>query len=229
MICTAGAKYSSVKGGRAIFLGGILLLAMLIISTLGIFGAVFLYNSSPLKPYPIEFINRIALFWIPVPNYGYSVFFDFISDLGVGPSSFIFNTGMIIAGALNIPVYPTLIKPLGSTTTAKIGAVTGIIASIGLIGVGVFTETTGFTHVLFATTFFFLIFITAGLVSYANNSTHFFSKNVQRLGYCAFLGGLICTALVAIFGPPPEWVLLLIMLIWALPLSREMLAKGKSL
>ncbi|MFB0563360.1 MAG: DUF998 domain-containing protein [Candidatus Lokiarchaeia archaeon] len=225
-------KSGSLRGLPLTFIGGILLLAMLITTTVGIFGAVLLYTSFPLKPYPIPLfgiLNMLPSMWIPVPNLGYRVFTEFISDLGVGPSSFIFNGGMILAGALTILVFPTLLKPLGSTGTAKIGVVIGVIAGVGLVGVGAFPENTGFYHVLFATMFFVSIFIAAGVLSYANNSTLFFSKTVQGLGYFVLLGGLICTGLVPIFGPPPEWVLLLLVLIWALPLSIEMLAKGKSL
>ncbi|MGQ9722865.1 MAG: DUF998 domain-containing protein [Candidatus Jordarchaeum sp.] len=225
----ADEKSGSLKGVPLTFIGGILLLAMLIISTVSILGAVSLYTSFPLNPYPIHLlgIKLLPTIWVPVPNYGYRVFTEFISDLGVGPSSFIFNGGIIIAGAITVLMFPTLLKPLGSTGTAKIGVVIGIIAGVGLAGVGAFPENTGFYHVLFATMFFVSIFTAAGVLSYANNSTSFFSKTVQRLGYFAFLGGLICTGLVLIFGPPPEWGLLLLLLIWALPLSIEMLAKGK--
>nr|MDO8083049.1 DUF998 domain-containing protein [Candidatus Freyarchaeota archaeon] len=230
MICTTRKKTGSTS--LPLTIGGILLLAMLIITAVSIFGAALLYTRFPLKPYPIHLFdvtNLVPRIWIPLPNYGYSIFQEFISDLGVGPSSFLFNTGMIISGALAIPVFPMLLRPLGSTQTAKIGVVMGIIAGIGLIGVGAFPETTGFYHVLFAVIFFFSIFIAIGVLSYANNSAKFFSKYVQWLGYISFLGGLICSILVSIFGPPPEWVLIFLVLIWALPLGIDMLAKRKSL
>ncbi|MEM2958102.1 MAG: DUF998 domain-containing protein [Candidatus Jordarchaeaceae archaeon] len=227
----AGEKSGSPRGLPLTFIGGVLLLAMLIVSAVSILGAVLLYTSFPLKPYPVHFlgIKLLPNVWIPAPNFGYEVFTNFISDLGVGPSSFIFNTGMIISGVLAVLVFPTLLRPLGNTGKAKIGVAFGIIAGVGLAGVGAFPENTGFYHVLFASIFFISIFIAAGVLSYANESTSFFSKTVQRLGYFVFPAGLVCTGLILIFGPPPEWALLLLLLIWALPLSIEMLAKGNRL
>jgi hypothetical membrane protein len=136
---------------------------------------------------------------------------------------------MIIAGILTILVFPTLLKPLENTRTAKIGVALGIIAGAGLIGVGVFPENTGIYHALFAVTFFFPILIAIAVLSYANNSVKFFSKYVQWVGYISFIGGLICAILISILGPPPEWILLFLVLIWALPLGIDMLAKRKSL
>ncbi|MEM2145490.1 MAG: DUF998 domain-containing protein [Candidatus Jordarchaeaceae archaeon] len=216
----------------ALTLGGILLLAMLIITSIGIFGSVLLYNSFPLKPYPIYIfgvLNLVPGFWIPVPNYGYSIFFEFISDLGVGPSSYLFNTSMIIAGLLLIVAFPTLLKPLRNTGIAKIGVGVGIIAGVGLIGVGVFPETKAMYHVIFATIFFISIFLAMGILSYADNVAVFFSDHVDLLGYISCVLGVICTVLVLFLGSVIEWVLLFFILIWALPLSIDMLNKRKSI
>lgn len=226
------ASKKSGSTSLTLTLGGLLFLAMLIITSISIYGAILLYNSFPLKPYPIYLfgvLNLVPGFWFPVPNYGYSVFREFISDLGVGPSSSIFNAGIIISGLLTIAVFPTLLKPLGSTGMAKIGVLIGIIAGVSLIGIGVFPETQGTYHVLFAVIFFVSIFIAIGVLSYANNLAMFFSTHVQLLGYVSFLLGLVCTFLVPFLGPAAEWPLLFFLLIWALPLSIDMLAKRKSL
>ncbi|MEM3587697.1 MAG: DUF998 domain-containing protein [Candidatus Jordarchaeaceae archaeon] len=220
-----------ISTSSVLTLGGILLLAMLIITSIGIFGAVLLYNSFPLKPFPIYLfgvLNLVPGFWLPVPNYGYTILREFISDLGVGPSSFLFNTSMIIAGLLLIAAFPTFLKPLGSTKIAKIGVAVGVIAGVSLIGVGVFTETSGIYHVIFATIFFLSIFSTIGILSHADNLSVFFSAHVVLLGYISSLLGIICTLLVPILGPTIEWTLLLFVLIWALPMAIDMLAKRKS-
>ncbi|WXG40001.1 MAG: DUF998 domain-containing protein [Candidatus Freyarchaeum deiterrae] len=225
---------SSKKSGSTsltLTLGGILFLAMLVVTSIGIYGAIFLYTRFPLRPYTISLfgVSQIPSIWIPGPNTGYSIFYQYISDLGVGPSSFLFNASMIIAGVLTIPAFPTLLRPLGSTGAAKIGVILGIIAGVGLIGVGLFPETTGGYHTLFATIYFLSTFIAIGVLSYANNSSKFFSKYVQWLGYIAFIVGPICTGLVLFLGPPPEWILIFLVLIWDLPLGIDMLAKRKSL
>ena len=225
---------SSKKSGSTsmtLILGGILFLATLVVSTISIFGAVLLYTSSPFTLYPSRLfgVSLLPNAEILSLNFGYSTFHYFISDLGIGPSSWLFNTGMVITGIITIAAFPTLLKPLGSTRTGKIGVILGVIAGAGLIGVGLFPENTGVNHVISAVIYFFSTFIAIGVLSYANSSTKFFSKYVQWLGYIAFIAGLICTILISIFGPPPEWVLIFLVLIWALPLSIDMLAKRKSL
>jgi hypothetical membrane protein len=136
---------------------------------------------------------------------------------------------MIIAGLLLIAVFPTLLKPLGNTKIAKIGVGIGIIAGTSLIGVGVFPETRAMYHVIFATIFFISIFLAIGIISYADNLTVFFSAHVDLLGFISSPLGIICTLLVLFLGPVIEWVLLFFILIWALPLGIDMLAKRKSL
>jgi hypothetical membrane protein len=86
----------------------------------------------------------------------YSVSTNFISDLGVGKTAFIFNTtievmgiALIISGILLRKFSPALLVVL-------------ILAGIGAIGVGLFPENTGRPHFLFS----FLAFLMGSIVPY---------------------------------------------------------------
>ena len=80
-------------------------------------------------------------------NYaGYSLQHNFISDLGVGSTSGIFNTGAFASGAM-LCVAALLARKSKAGTAASVGMV---IAGIGLAGVGLYPETTGTAHATFA-------------------------------------------------------------------------------
>ncbi len=86
-----------------------------------------------------QFILAMLLAEVRYP--GYSVSGNYISDLGVGSTAFIFNTSIIILGILLIA---------GAFLTRNVSrafAIIMILAGIGAMGVGIFPETTGSPHV----------------------------------------------------------------------------------
>jgi hypothetical membrane protein len=87
---------------------------------------------------------------------GYSVANNYISDLGVGPSSVIFNTSVSLLGILVIAagfLVMSLSRGLG---------VLAMIAGIGALGVGLFPENTGTPHTVFS----LVVFLFGALTSY---------------------------------------------------------------
>ncbi len=222
----AGVKSDSLKGVPLTLIGGIIAVVIISFAAACILGAVLLYTSSPLKPYPINFFGFAT--WIPGPNVGYSWTTQWISDLGVGPSSFIFNVGLMITGVICLPFFPTLLKPLGHTKSAKIGVLIGVAASVALIGIGAFPENTGFYHGLFSILFWSLIAVSAGVLSYAMRSSPLFPRSIQWIGYFELVGGLTCLVLSGIFGAVPEWTMLLILVIWVYVAGITMLIKGRT-
>ena len=99
---------------------------------------------------------------------GYSVSEQFVSDLGATcdlgcviyqPSSIIFNSSVILLGVLSL---------IGSYFIYKmhyrLTAILFMVASIGVIGVGIFPETTGSVHIIFA----FIAFAFSGLSAIAS-------------------------------------------------------------
>jgi hypothetical membrane protein len=73
---------------------------------------------------------------------GYSVSKNYISDLGVGPSSMIFNSSVFLTGLLLI------IGAYFLQRTFNFKVLTGLLVmtAIGAMGVGVFTENSGTIH-----------------------------------------------------------------------------------
>ncbi len=86
-----------------------------------------------------QFILAMLLAEVLYP--GYSVSGNYISDLGVGSTAFIFNTSIVILGLLLIA------GALLTRNVSKAFAVIMVLAGIGAMGVGIFPETTGSLHV----------------------------------------------------------------------------------
>ena len=109
----------------------------------------------------------------------YSVSTNFISDLGVGKTAFIFNTtievlgiALIVSGLLLRKFSPALLIVL-------------ILAGIGAIGVGLFPENTGRPHFLFS----LLVFLMGSIAPYfiLNKVRNFMSVIWASLGTVALI------------------------------------------
>jgi len=96
---------------KATLIGGVTGFLGMVIAFVGIIGAALLYQSAcPFRPF---FIRQPIPIFIPVPNTGYSAVIQHVSELGVGPTSHMFNTSLILAGVLAIPFLICLLQPLG--------------------------------------------------------------------------------------------------------------------
>lgn len=73
---------------------------------------------------------------------GYSISTNYISDLGVGPSSMVFNTSVFLMGLLLIIGSYFLQRAFNS----RVLTVLLFLTAIGTMGVGVFTENSGTIH-----------------------------------------------------------------------------------
>ncbi len=95
----------------------------------------------------------------------YSVSGNYISDLGVGKTAYIFNTSIIILGLLLIAtgfLIRRFSKPL---------LVVLVLAGIGAMGVGLFPETTGKPHLIFSLLVFLMGSIAPYLILYKLRNT----------------------------------------------------------
>lgn len=113
---------------------------------------------------------------------GYSVTDNYISDLGVGTTAIIFNTSVIILGVLTIIASILLINKLG------LRFILLFITGIGALGVGLFPETYGFIHSIFA----LLAFLFGGLTGISMYN----KLKSQARGVSLFLGAITIIALV---------------------------------
>jgi hypothetical membrane protein len=83
---------------------------------------------------------------------GYSVSANYISDLGIGPSSMIFNSSVFLLGLLLL-IGMYLLKPVSDFKTISVLL---ILTALGAMGVGVFTKDYRTAHGAVVTmTFFF--------------------------------------------------------------------------
>lgn len=76
---------------------------------------------------------------------GYSIADNYISDLGVGPSSMVFNSSVFLLGVLVI-VGAFLLQRAFKEFKMLIAVL--ILTAIGAMGVGIFTEEFGIIHVI---------------------------------------------------------------------------------
>ncbi len=86
---------------------------------------------------------------------GYSTSENYISDLGVGPSSLIFNSSVFLLGVLTVGGAYFIQRAFDFRLFSIFAAITGI----GAMGVGLFTEDAGVVHAVFS----FITFLFAGL------------------------------------------------------------------
>jgi hypothetical membrane protein len=208
-------------------IGGILGLVAMVIAFFGIIGGALLYGESSFRPL---IITQPFTIFLPWPNTGIDILTQHVSELGTGPTSFMFNTSLFVAGVLAIPFLVCLIKPLGNTWVSRIGVALSIIAFVGLIGLSIFTEYTNYSlHILFSNVLFIFITIGIALITYAMRSRQFFTRVNIGLGIIFVVVSLIFFALYFTvgFSSIMEWTAVLIIPVWALAISVQMLLKRK--
>ena len=88
------------------------------------------------------------------PNY--SVSHNYISDLGVGKTAYIFNVSIVLLGILLIAAAYI------SRSFSRVFSVIIVLAGIGAMGVGIFPENTGSIHVYSS----LLVFLMASIAPY---------------------------------------------------------------
>jgi len=83
----------------------------------------------------------------------YDFFNQYLSELGVGPTSIIFNSGLIISALLLIPFFFSSL--LHKSFLKQTGSILGIAAMISLAGIGIFPIPNYPHHLITAFMFFF--------------------------------------------------------------------------
>lgn len=203
---------------RSTLISGLFAVVSMCVGIVSILGAVVLYSSSPLKP---AFIRGFP-FPFPVLNSGYVIFGQYISELGIGPSSFLFNYGLMVTGVLAVPLFPGLLKLLRNTTVAKVGVIFGSVAAIALIGVGAFPMVVSSLHGPFSTVFFVCIGVSIVLISWEMLRGAFFSK---AIAYYGFFFVLVDLSFIILGNPAAEWGFFFVIVTWLLATGIQMLLK----
>jgi hypothetical membrane protein len=119
---------------------------------------------------------------------------NYLSDLGVNPNvAALFNSGLIIGGALTAIFGIGLKRTLPGLTGGGLGAIAIVLGSAALCCVGIFPETTGALHRSFALLFYILSIIALVLIGSAMMQ----EPAVRNLGLFIFTAGLlICLAVI---------------------------------
>ncbi len=107
-----------------------------------------------------EFLVLMLIAEVLYPNY--SVSRNFISDLGVGRTAIIFNSGIIVMGLLLMIGSTIIMKRVKPVFAFHTVFLTGLFSML----VGIFPETTGVPHLLSAFMAFFFGGVSAILTSF---------------------------------------------------------------
>lgn len=127
---------------------------------------------------------------------GYEFLDDYLSDLGVGPAAWAFNSALMLSGAL-IAVFAFLgLRPiLGSPVPSRAGTASLGVSGLLLMNVGVFTEDSGDTHFAFSIAFFLVLLVALGLLAYAFWETEALGRTGWAVSGSAFSFGLLLLAI----------------------------------
>ncbi|MFB0562087.1 MAG: hypothetical protein ACETWM_12860 [Candidatus Lokiarchaeia archaeon] len=222
------AKPSLGVNQRIILIGGLSAVVSMLVNIVCIVGAVVTYTGFPFRPLLINWLPQffdlllLPIRLTPVINTGYSGWYMFVSELGIGPSAFIFNVGLIISGILVLPLFPCLLWLLKQSIKAKIGIVMGMITYISLIGVGLAPTVLSPLHVLFGAFFFLFGGIAIVLLSYSMLQGTFFSKAIAVYGFFVAVVDLIG---IIFGGTVLEWIIYSAMVLWILLVGVQMILK----
>ena len=146
---------------------------------------------------------------------GYSVFDNYLSDLGVGPGAWAFNLGAAVSGCLLATFAIGGIRTYFSiNAVAKGGAVLMSASGAFLVGVGIFTENTGDLHLFVSYAFFVCAFLSIAVL--AAGSVQFLRTFADPFIILSIASFAVVVSIVAAFGTDPfaETVAVFVLLTW---------------
>jgi hypothetical membrane protein len=117
----------------------------------------------------------------------YSTSENYISDLGVGPSSLIFNSSLFLLGVLTVGGAYFIQRAFDFRLFSIFAAITGI----GAMGVGLFPEDAGVVHVVFS----FITFLFAGLSAIMS-----YKLQKQPFSYFSVILGVVVLLALVLFA-----------------------------
>lgn len=217
MIILAKSKRKSVNSS-IVLIGGLFAIISMIVGIFCVLGAMVTYTGFPFRPLFVGFFSLI----VPVINTGYSMSYMFISELGIGPSAFMFNVGLILTGILALPIFPGLLGLFKDSIIAKIAMVLGVVSSIALIGVGLAPMVMSPLHGIFAMIFFISVGIAIILLSFKMYQGTFFSKAIVIYG---FFFAAVDLAFLLLGGAVLEWAIFFVVVTWILAVGIQVVLK----
>lgn len=215
------SKFKEIfASSRMVLIGAIFAVVSMSVDLIFVLGAVFTYTSLPFR--------MLWSFYFPmlIPNTGYSMMDQAISELGIGPSAFMFNTGLIIGGILSLPVFPGLLGLFRGSNIARIGAVFGVFGAVGSIGVGLCPMVVSPYHGLFAMIFFLSAGIAIILLSVEMYRITFFPKVLAIYG---FFFAAVDVLFIILKTWILEWSVFFVVATWIIAVGVWVLLKHKEI
>jgi len=148
----------------------------------------------------------------------YEFFENYLSDLGVGPGAWAFNSAVVASGALMV-LFANYglgqLLPRGGLTRAAVLVLS--MAGILLVSIGIITEDYGDRHTVVSVGFFLVFEVAIGLVSAALLRSNALGRTGWMLSSAVFLLGMA----VSLFGanPATETAAVLLAVSWGLSLA----------
>lgn len=150
---------------------------------------------------------------------------DYLSDLGVGPGAWAFNSGLVIAGLLLVLYSAMGVRVLlGSLIISRVASAFLAVDGVLLACIGVFTEDYDPEHYLFSVSFFLTFLVTVVLMAVALCK----SKALGTFGYLfSSVIGLVGILLLPMGGDPlSETIAVFTIIIWGVGISIAALLKS---
>jgi hypothetical membrane protein len=162
---------------------------------------------------PVVFLVLLIVAIAGDPDF---VFFrDFLSDLGVGPAAWAFNSALIITGVLMVPFALMAVRPaLGGGLAAGLAIGSTLVSAAFVILVGIFTEDYVDVHYLVSIGFFMTFLVALFFYSWTLHYSHALGRWMTDLTKVTFALGLVLTVLG--FVPEIETLAMLAIVIWGL-------------
>lgn len=171
---------------------------------------------------PVIFMILYGIAMSKDPNYTFLE--NYLSDLGVGPGAWAFNSGLIITGILlvSFAVFG-LRQALPKHWTITFAVAVASISGLFLVSIGVFTENAGDIHGLVSYGFFISALVAVGFLSEGLYRTKALGWLGLGVSLIVFLVGL---NLVLMGGTPAvETAAVIIILVWGVLTSILLLMK----
>lgn len=159
---------------------------------------------------------------------GYEFLENYLSDLGVGPAAWAFNSALILSGMLMVAFASLGMRPLlGASLVSRAGWFLLALSGVLLVNIGIFTENSGDIHFVFSVAFFITLLVTLGILAYAFYRSRSLGRTASALCGVAFAGGLVLLAIG--LNPLAETLAVLTALVWGTLISVLMMAEASGM
>jgi hypothetical membrane protein len=176
---------------------------------------------------PVACVSFVALYATAASqDPEYTFLENYLSDLGVGPGAWAFNSALMVTGVmLSLFAVFGLIPSLPPERLARMSGALLALAGMFLVNVGIFTEDAGDTHLVLSYAFFLTVLASLGMLVAA-------MYREKPLGPVAFYltsgSAVIGLGMLLVLGANPftETVAVMIALAWGLMVPSIILWRG---